>query len=167
MIQQTIKLSQHFVQLSHSFYHTPLVSEVSKQFCCCFSRTEDKVAYILAYSPILVTTKKKNSVASVGERTIYRPSDRRLSAQLVPTFEDRECHVVSVTNPYGTILGFLDRSSYFFFQVAPQLYSRGWVAPFQTHYFSENLEVPGIEPGTSGSVARNSRPLDHRGGLCS
>jgi hypothetical protein len=28
--------------------------------------------------------------------------------------------------------------------------------PFQTHYFSENLVVPGIEPGTSVSVARNS-----------
>jgi hypothetical protein len=28
--------------------------------------------------------------------------------------------------------------------------------PFQTHYFSENLVAPGIEPGTSGSVARNS-----------
>jgi hypothetical protein len=28
-------------------------------------------------------------------------------------------------------------------------------APFQTHYFSENLVVPGIEPGTSGYVARN------------
>jgi hypothetical protein len=27
--------------------------------------------------------------------------------------------------------------------------------PFQTHYFSENLVVPGIEPGTSGSVAKN------------
>jgi hypothetical protein len=28
--------------------------------------------------------------------------------------------------------------------------------PFQTHYFSENLVVPGIEPEASGSVARNS-----------
>jgi hypothetical protein len=32
---------------------------------------------------------------------LYRPSDRRLSAKLVPTFADRGCHVVSVTNPYG------------------------------------------------------------------
>jgi hypothetical protein len=28
--------------------------------------------------------------------------------------------------------------------------------PFQTHYFSENLVEPGMEPGTSGSVAKNS-----------
>jgi hypothetical protein len=56
---------------------------------------------------------------------LYRPRDRRLSAKLVPTFADRGCRVVSVTDPQGRILGFLDRSRYFFFQVAPQLYSRG------------------------------------------
>jgi hypothetical protein len=56
---------------------------------------------------------------------LYRPSDRRLSAKLVPTFADEGCHMVSVTNPHERILGFLDRSRYFFLQVAPQLYSRG------------------------------------------
>jgi CBS-domain-containing membrane protein len=40
---------------------------------------------------------------------LYRPSDSCLSAKLVPTFADRECHVVSVTDPYGRILGFLNR----------------------------------------------------------
>jgi hypothetical protein len=29
------------------------------------------------------------------------PSDRRLSAKLVPTLADRECRVVSATNPHG------------------------------------------------------------------
>jgi CBS-domain-containing membrane protein len=53
------------------------------------------------------------------------PSDLRFSAKLVPTFADRGWHVVIVTNPYGRILGFLDRSRYFLYQVAPQLYSRG------------------------------------------
>jgi hypothetical protein len=88
----------------------------------------------------------KNSVESVRERTT-RPSDRRLSANLVPTFADRGCHVVSVTDPSARILGILDRSRYFIFQVARQLNLRGWVDPFQTHYFSENLVVSGIEPG--------------------
>jgi hypothetical protein len=55
---------------------------------------------------------------------LYRPSDRLLSAKLVPAFADRELHVVSVTDPNGRILGCIDRSRYFFFQVAPQLYSR-------------------------------------------
>jgi hypothetical protein len=39
-------------------------------------------------------------------------SDRRLSAKLVPTFEGRRCHVVRMTDPYGRILGFLDRTLY-------------------------------------------------------
>jgi hypothetical protein len=52
-------------------------------------------------------------------------SDRRLSAKLVSTFADRGCRVVSGTDPHGRILGLLDRSRYFFFQVAPHLYSRG------------------------------------------
>jgi hypothetical protein len=30
---------------------------------------------------------------------LYRPSDRSLSAMLVPTFADRGCHMVSVTDP--------------------------------------------------------------------
>jgi hypothetical protein len=54
---------------------------------------------------------------------LYRPNNRRLSAKLMPTFADRWYHVVSVTDPYGCILGFLDRSRYFFFQEASQLYS--------------------------------------------
>jgi hypothetical protein len=36
-----------------------------------------------------------------------------LSAKWLPTCADRRCRVVSVTNPYGRILGFLDRSRYF------------------------------------------------------
>jgi hypothetical protein len=55
--------------------------------------------------------------------------------------------VVSPTNPYGRNVGFLDWSRYFFFQEAPQLYSEAEWTPFQTHYFSENLVVPEIEPG--------------------
>jgi hypothetical protein len=62
------------------------------------------------------------------------------------TFADRWCHVVSVTDPYGRILGFLDRSRYFSFKY-PQLHSEAEWTPFQTHYFSENLVVPGIEAG--------------------
>jgi hypothetical protein len=37
---------------------------------------------------------------------LYRPSDLRLSTKLVPTFADRRCHVVSVTDslrPYSRI----------------------------------------------------------------
>jgi hypothetical protein len=43
---------------------------------------------------------------------LYRPSDRRLSAKLVPTFADRGCNVVSMTDSHGRILDLLDRSTY-------------------------------------------------------
>jgi hypothetical protein len=82
---------------------------------------------------------------------LYRPSDFRLSAKLVPTFADGWCRVVSATDPYCSIRNFLDPSRYFFFQVDFQLYARGWVDP-----------VP--DP----LLLRNSQklwPLNHRGGL--
>jgi hypothetical protein len=55
--------------------------------------------------------------------------------------------VVSVTDPYASILGFLDRSHYFFFHVAPLCTNEAERTLFQTHYFSENLVVPGIKTG--------------------
>jgi hypothetical protein len=73
---------------------------------------------------IILTTPWSESASE-----LYRPSYRRLSAKWLPTFADRGCHVFSVTDSHGRILCFLDRSRYFFFQVAPQLYSRGWVDP--------------------------------------
>jgi hypothetical protein len=67
---------------------------------------------------------------------------RRSDCQL---FADRRCHVVSVTDPYGRIVGFLNRSPTF---SSKQLFSctheAEWT-PLQTHYFF--LVVPGIEPG--------------------
>jgi hypothetical protein len=59
----------------------------------------------------------------VVKKTLWPDSarERRLSVMLMPTFEDRECHVISMT----WLLGFLDQSCCLFFQVAPQLYSRG------------------------------------------
>jgi CBS-domain-containing membrane protein len=54
--------------------------------------------------------KTKNTLWPESISELYQPRDRRLSAKLVPTFTDRGCHVVSVTNTYGRILGFLDRA---------------------------------------------------------
>jgi CBS-domain-containing membrane protein len=57
---------------------------------------------------MLELTKRSESASE-----LYRPSDRRLSVKLVPPFVDKGCHVVSVMDPYGRILGFLGRSRYF------------------------------------------------------
>jgi hypothetical protein len=86
---------------------------------------------------------------------LHRPSDRRFSAKLVPTFADRGCRVVSPADPYGRILGFVDRSHYFFSQVAPQLYPRGWVDPVPDPLLLRKSGSAGNQTRTSGSVARN------------
>jgi hypothetical protein len=76
-------------------------------------------AHLLSLTSVLRKRagKETNSVVWVRERTT--------PTELVLTFAVRGWHLVSVTDPCGRILGFLD----FFFQVAPQLYSRGWVGP--------------------------------------
>jgi hypothetical protein len=87
---------------------------------------------------------------------VFRPSDHCLSAKLVPTFADRACRVVSVTNPYGRILGLLERSRYSFIQVAPQLHSRGWVDPVPDPLLLSKSGGAGNRTRTFGCVARNS-----------
>jgi hypothetical protein len=61
--------------------------------------------------------------------------------------------MVSVTDPYSRILGFLDMKPLLSlsssFSILPT-HEAEWTA-FQTHYFSENL----VAPRTFGSVARN------------
>jgi hypothetical protein len=95
-------------------------------------------------------TKSKPTPWPEFENELYRPSYHLLLAKLVPTFVNRGCHMVSVTDPYGRILGFLDRRRQFFCKYPLSCtYEAEWT-PFQTHYFSENLVALGIEP----------RPLD-------
>jgi hypothetical protein len=56
--------------------------------------------------------------------------------------------MVSVTDPYGLILRFLDRGRYFFLSSSSSIVlTRLSETLFQTHYFSENLVAPGIEAG--------------------
>jgi hypothetical protein len=110
-----------------------------------------------AFFCFLSTTDKTNK--------LHRPSDRRLSAKLVPTFADRGCRVVSATDPHGHILGFLDRSRYYFFQVAPQLYSRGWEYPVPDPLLLRKSGSAGNRSRDLWICSQELRPLDHRGGL--
>jgi hypothetical protein len=54
--------------------------------------------------------------------------------------------MVSVTDPYGRILGFLDMSRYFSIKYLLSCTHEAEWTPFQTHYFLF-LVVFGIEPG--------------------
>jgi hypothetical protein len=77
----------------------------------------------------IVEKKKKKTPCSESASELYRMSDRRLSAKWLPTFSDRGV-------PHGQCDGSLRPYSRFsrqepllFYQVAHQLYSRGWVHP--------------------------------------
>jgi hypothetical protein len=107
-------------------------------------------------------TKKNWTPWPESASELYRPSDHRLSTKLATAFAGRGCHVVSVTDPYVRILWFLDRSRNFFFQVAPQLYSRGWVDPVPDPLLLRKSGNNGNRTRTSGSVTR-TWSLDHRG----
>jgi hypothetical protein len=76
---------------------------------------------------------------------LYQSGYHRLSTKLVPTFADRGCYVVSVTEPYGRILGFLDRSR-----------SRDWVDSVPDLLFFRKSGSAGNRTRISGSRARNS-----------
>jgi hypothetical protein len=96
---------------------------------------------------------------------LYRPSDRRLSANLVPTFEDIQCRVINATELHGYILGFLDCSCYYFFQVTLQLYSRGWVEPVPDPPLLRKSGSAGNRIRGLWICSQELWPLDHRGGL--
>jgi hypothetical protein len=97
-------------------------------------------------------------VAWVRERNI--PTEQPpLVGKVSANFVYRGCLVVSVTDPYGRTLGFLDRSHYFFFQVVPHLYSRGWVGPVPDPLLLRKSDRTRNRTRTSGSVSRNS---DHQ-----
>jgi hypothetical protein len=75
---------------------------------------------------VLLNNKQTNKLRGLDSRANY--TNRATAAcrrSQFQRFADRGCHVVSVTDLYGRILDFLDWSRYYFFQVAPQLYSRG------------------------------------------
>jgi hypothetical protein len=58
--------------------------------------------------------------------------------------------VVSVTDLYGRILGFLDRSRYFSVKKLLSCTHEAEWTPFQTHYFFF------VVPGTLGFAVKNS-----------
>jgi hypothetical protein len=88
-----------------------------------------------------------------------------LSVKLVPTFADGGCSVVSATDPHARILGFLDRCRYYFFQAAPQLYSRCWVNPVADPLLLRNSGRAGNRGWDLWICSQELWPLDHGGGF--
>jgi hypothetical protein len=69
--------------------------------------------------------QKKKKIRSFGPLANYADRATPLVGEVAPTFADRGCREVGATDPPVVSLGFLDRSRYYFFQVAPQLSSQG------------------------------------------
>jgi hypothetical protein len=67
--------------------------------------------------------------------------------------------------PMALNLGFLDRSRYFFIQVAPQLSSWGWVDPVPDHLLLRKSGRVGNRTRDIWICRQKLWPLDHRGGL--
>jgi hypothetical protein len=93
-----------------------------------------------------------NSVALVRERTI--PTERPPLVGEVSA--DGRVSRGQSDGSLGRNIGFLDQSRYFFFQVAPQLYSRGLVYLVPNPPFLRKCGSTGNRTRTSESVARNS-----------
>jgi hypothetical protein len=68
----------------------------------------DKIIYKRRSTRLLINKNKKQTPWFQSASKLYQLSDSRLLVKLVSTFADRECHVVSVTDPNFRILGFLD-----------------------------------------------------------
>jgi hypothetical protein len=86
---------------------------------CWLLRVVHVIGLPVASLKLLFLLQNKQTSWSESARELYRPSNRRLQANLVPAFADRRCCRVSTTDPYGRIFGFLYRSRYLFFQIAP------------------------------------------------
>jgi hypothetical protein len=85
------------------FYTTQILSgyNIPVSMAC----KEGKIGAVYVRGKILLPKLKLNSASK-----LYRPSDHRLLAKLAPTFADRGCHAVSVTDPYGRNLDFLSQA---------------------------------------------------------
>jgi hypothetical protein len=69
-----------------------------------------------------------------------------------------------VTDPYGRIPWFLNRSRYIVFQVAPQLYSRGWLHPFLDAVIFRKSGSAGNKTRDHWICTQELWPLDNRDG---
>jgi hypothetical protein len=97
---------------------------------------------------LLEVTLKKKELCGLSPQANYTDWER------LPIFGEVSANFLrfeGVAWSAQRILGFLDRSRYFFFQAAPQLYSRGWVDPVPDPLLLR-------KSGSAGNRTRTSRP---------
>jgi hypothetical protein len=118
---------------------------IDRSSCTEFWRPLDTSSVILNKS--LNIKRKYRPNARLLSKAVYHPKKKSKLRGLIPgeNYTDRAtaacwrswCQLLWIEGvawssrriPCGRNLGFVKRSSYFFFQIAPQLYSRGWEDP--------------------------------------
>jgi hypothetical protein len=102
-------------------------------------------------------TNKTHSVALSPQANYTGWATATCRRNWVPTFVDRGVSRGSAADhPRPLISVFWTGAATFLSTNSSFILSRAEWTPFQTHCYSENLVVPGIEPGISGLAARNS-----------
>jgi hypothetical protein len=101
---------------------------------------------------------KTNSMVWVRERTVPTERPPLVGEVSFNFFVGRGCRVVD------RIFGCLDRSRYYFFQVASQLYSRGWVDPVPDPLLPRKSTRAGNPTRDLWICSQELWSLDHRGG---
>jgi hypothetical protein len=114
---------------------------------------------------LFTNTIKKFTPWPESTSELYQLRNSRLLAKLVPVFADRECSTVSTMHSYGSFLGFLYWSHYYFFQVAPQLYSRDWVESIPDPLLLRKSGSAMNQTWDLWICSHELWPLDHRGNL--
>jgi hypothetical protein len=75
--------------------------------CAAWRHTQKQSLRTLKETQAVISNYNMKTPWPESASELYRPSDLRMSAKLVPTFADRWYYVVSLTDPYGRIHGFL------------------------------------------------------------
>jgi hypothetical protein len=139
-----------------SVYNKPTRRHIPEDGILYSHRRENLKSYISPFLPTYEYACDNNSINSVAVRERTVPTERpQLVGDVSANFRGRGCHVVSVTDLYDRILGCLYWRRYFLLQVAPKLYSRGWVDPFSDPLLRKSGNT-GNRTRASGSVVRNS-----------
>jgi hypothetical protein len=99
---------------------------------------------------------KTNSVAFSAQANYTDSATATCRRNLVPTFADRGVSHGGGGSPWSLISVFQTGAATFLSNSSSFILTRAEWAPFQTHCYTENLAVLGIEPGTYGSAARKS-----------
>jgi hypothetical protein len=90
----------------------------------------------------MVIKNYEKKLHGLSPRANYTDRGTAACREMIANF----CHVVSVTGSYDRIIGFQDRSLYFYIKYLLSCTHEAKWTSFQTHYLFF-LVVPGIEPG--------------------